>query len=414
MKWKKYLLCLGGGAVFYLAAELASGGSSLEKGVIMRNPCGQGDAEYHFYVDGLEEKPVAMDISLPEQKLTKVQGEEILSQAVDLLCERSRGGNSSFSQVQTDLDLQREIPEYGLTVTWESDRPELVSSMGMVYWDAAGSFRADSDIPAASPDNISGETVNLKATLSNGVFEETVVIPVQVFPKARSMEEKFREILEDAAVSKREEAEIKLPEMFEDRPLTYRDMTQSENEILLVLGAVAAVCLYLKEKNDKEKQRLNRENRLLFDYSEILSRFAVLTGAGYPARQAWKKIVLDYERKISCNKTRRERPVYVEMRMALNQMETGIPEIQAYGEFGRRCGLRCYLRFVSLLENNLNTGGGNLRRLLEAEVENAFAQRKDLAMRLGEEASTKLLLPLFLMLGVVMVMIVAPAFLTLG
>ena len=33
--------------------------------------------------------------------------------------------------------------------------------------------------------------------------------------------------------------------------------------------------------------------------------------------------------------------------------------------------------------------------------------------RKGEEASTKLLIPMFLMLGVVMVMVVAPAFLSL-
>ena len=41
----------------------------------------------------------------------------------------------------------------------------------------------------------------------------------------------------------------------------------------------------------------------------------------------------------------------------------------------------------------------------------AFEQRKNLAKKLGEEAGTKLLLPLFLMLGVVMIMMVVPAFL---
>ena len=47
-------------------------------------------------------------------------------------------------------------------------------------------------------------------------------------------------------------------------------------------------------------------------------------------------------------------------------------------------------------------------------MEEAFKQRKDLARRRGEEASTKLLLPMFLILGTVMIMVVAPAFLTLG
>ena len=52
-------------------------------------------------------------------------------------------------------------------------------------------------------------------------------------------------------------------------------------------------------------------------------------------------------------------------------------------------------------------------RWLEEEMETAFRQRKELALRKGEEASTKLLIPMFLMLGVVMVMVVAPAFLSL-
>lgn len=43
-------------------------------------------------------------------------------------------------------------------------------------------------------------------------------------------------------------------------------------------------------------------------------------------------------------------------------------------------------------------------------MEAAFRQRKDLALRKGEEASTKLLIPMFLMLGIVMIMVVAPAF----
>ena len=43
-------------------------------------------------------------------------------------------------------------------------------------------------------------------------------------------------------------------------------------------------------------------------------------------------------------------------------------------------------------------------------MEAAFEQRKNLARRLGEEASTKLLLPLFMMLLIVMVMITVPAF----
>jgi hypothetical protein len=70
------------------------------------------------------------------------------------------------------------------------------------------------------------------------------------------------------------------------------------------------------------------------------------------------------------------------------------------------------MKLASLLEQNRKTGLKNLRYLLEEEVAAAFEERKNIAKRLGEEAGTKLLLPLFLMLGIVMVMVVAPAFLS--
>lgn len=178
---------------------------------------------------------------------------------------------------------------------------------------------------------------------------------------------------------------------------------------MIFLGIAAALCLFLKEKSDEKEVKKRWEDQMILDYPELLSNFVVLTGAGYPVRQAWKKQVVDAENK----KTVHLHPVYREMRTALNQMETGTPEIRAYGEFGRRIGLGCYIKFASLLGNSVSTGGKDLRRLLEEEMEAAFRQRKELALRKGEEASTKLLIPMFLMLGVVMVMVVAPAFLSL-
>lgn len=47
---------------------------------------------------------------------------------------------------------------------------------------------------------------------------------------------------------------------------------------------------------------------------------------------------------------------------------------------------------------------------MKQEADRAFEERKNLAKRLGEEAGTKMLIPLFLMLLVVLVMIVVPAF----
>ena len=70
-----------------------------------------------------------------------------------------------------------------------------------------------------------------------------------------------------------------------------------------------------------------------------------------------------------------------------------------------------YMKLSSLLEQNRRTGTKNLQQLLEQEMSAAWEEPKHAARRLGEEAGTRLLIPLFLMLIVVMVIIMVPALL---
>ena len=102
------------------------------------------------------------------------------------------------------------------------------------------------------------------------------------------------------------------------------------------------------------------------------------------------------------------------MRQTYYQMENGTAEGAAYRDFGRRCRLQPYLKLSSILEQNRKTGTKNLRELLHREVVDAFELRKNLARRLGEEAGTKLLAPLLLLLFVVMIFIMVPAMMTMG
>ena len=97
------------------------------------------------------------------------------------------------------------------------------------------------------------------------------------------------------------------------------------------------------------------------------------------------------------------------MAISLAGLKTGVHESKVYKDFGRRCGIKQYMKLASLFEQNRKTGMSNLRNLLGIEAVAAWEERVNLARRIGEEASTKLLLPLFLMLGVVMAMVMVPA-----
>ena len=144
------------------------------------------------------------------------------------------------------------------------------------------------------------------------------------------------------------------------------------------------------------------------DYAQIVSKLVLLMGAGTAVRTAWEMIVRDYQAK----REQEEAPLryaYEEMALALREMQNGVAEIKAYENFGLRCRIPCYMKLSVLLEQNLRKGNHGLTRLLKGEVQEAFEQRKELAVRAGEEAATRMLLPMILMLIVVMILILVPA-----
>ena len=63
-----------------------------------------------------------------------------------------------------------------------------------------------------------------------------------------------------------------------------------------------------------------------------------------------------------------------------------------------------------MLSQNVRKGSKGLTELLGREAEEAFEDRINLAKKLGEEAGTRLMIPMFLMLAIVFATVIVPAF----
>lgn len=392
----KYILCIGVGIfLYFLTGIVDSEKGMVENGVLKRNPCGKGDRLYEFCVENAGEERLEFSLSIPEQMPSAEEFHRFIPAVAELLSKRILGNNPSLNEVREDLELVREIPEYGITVMWESKEPDILSSMGVVNSKGVQE---------------NGKKVLLEAHFSCGKEEELIKFPVTIFPEKKEGKKELQELLEQLAQSEREKEEVILPKEFHGNSLIYQKKDQAERFMLVLLGVGAAFCLRIKEIHDLQEIKKKREESLAAEYSNLVSGFLVLTGAGYSIKQAWKRLAAGPPG----GGKKELLPVYREMQITFHQMEAGMPERQAYAEFGRRCGSRSYMKFASLLEISLSSGGKNLKKLLESEMEEAFKQRADIARRRGEEASTKLLIPMFGILGVVMVIVVAPAFLSLG
>ena len=119
-----------------------------------------------------------------------------------------------------------------------------------------------------------------------------------------------------------------------------------------------------------------------------------------------ERINSDYK-KYSGNKEKRV--VYEEIAALTKEMERGISEKQAYERFGERCEILPYRTLVALMIQHLQKGGDDIQRILEEECKKAQESRIAQVKIMGERASTKLLFPMILMLVIVFVIILVPA-----
>lgn len=400
---KRQVLCVILGISFCFAAEYVDHQASVLKDghLLARSSYGQGEREQEIRVEGLLEEEIPLQLSLRERQYGEEEADEVFSRVCESLTAEILGDNASLFQVTGDLKLLTWLPEYGISVRWESEDSGLIEPSGQVHGDGC------------PPE---GRKCALTAVLRTGDYSRVYEIQTKVFPPVLTQEEQEKREFEAFLLSLDEEQQSKeylaLPVDYEGKTLKYRVKESSDRWIYPALGLLAAVLLPLRERQEERDKKKKRERQMLLDYSEILSKLTVFSGAGLPVRKAWERIVLDYESK--AEDTGMQRFAYEEMKAVYYRMGRGLPELKAYAEFGSRCGLLPYRKLAGLLEQNVKNGAERLRPLLEAEMENAFEQRKTLARRQGEEARTKLLLPLFLMLGIVMVMITVPAFLSFG
>ncbi len=217
--------------------------------------------------------------------------------------------------------------------------------------------------------------------------------------------QQIQELLEQYNAEKGDEEYYYLPTQWEGHRFTWKRPKDNSGALIASLFLVAAAAALVLKGREKQTLLLKRQEELLMDYPNLVMKFTLLLAAGMTIRSAFSKIASDYLRKQPVKK----RAAYEAVVTACREMESGVSEADVYYRFGERCGQIRYKTFATLLLQNLQKGSRQLIQLLERESSEAWDERKRKARVLGETASTKLLFPMLLMLGVVMVIILVPA-----
>lgn len=345
-------------------------------------------------VVGDETKDFRLEIA--PQAYTAEELEKLWQESVESIEELIYPEDLSPDHVDRDLSLPDRIEGMPFMLQWESSNPLLVSQEG----------RLGSDIKSF------GEQVSLTVTgrVEDSSFVGSYQFYLNVFPKGTEAAffERLGAHISEMEKESRADPGYNLPEVFEGKQVTWHKRESHASVSIFFLACIAALLTVAGKKQEAEKERKKRMEQLEREYPQLVSRVVMLMGAGMTVSGAFRKIAGDYK----CRKKEKKQLSYEEVTITCHELDSGISEGNAYRNMGVRCRLPCYARFASLLIQCVKRGSGGCREALWEEASQSLRERKALAKRLGEEAGTKLLFPMILMLVFVMVIIMIPAFTT--
>ena len=361
---KEQAACIAAGILLAVVSAFSGGTKDLvrsgETVTILRPGYGEADRKQTVRVNGEE-----VSFTVTGRKYTEEEAEKILSRLADAILSSEAAGQKSVYEGYE-----------GVRAEWSEGE--------------------------------SGPICRLTARTEQGTAEKVLVMCAddpsgEPHGDAASFEERVREALGKADADSVTKAAVTLPGEADGVKLSYGEKRNLTPAILLLLGIVSAFLLGKKPEEERKKQQKARETELLLDYSDVVSKLLIYLGAGLTVRNAFGRLCK--------TEAGPKRAAYEELSAAVRDMENGISEEEALSAFASRCGLACYVRLASLLERNQKTGGNAVRAELELEMQEAFSQRKETAKRLGEEAGTRLVVPLMMSLFAVLLTTAVPAFL---
>lgn len=395
---KKAAICLAViliGTLFGAAAKLSMEGKVDlgENGKIVRGSYLDGEKVINVMTE-YGQQNMEFEIEVEPRLLSREESEKLFADLWDRLPEYILGKNDSLENVTSNLELKEKYGEFPITVRWESSKPGILNDGGQV-----------SPVETA-------ETVTLFAHMTYGDCRWEEELKVTLRPPVLTQEEllytQLKELLQQSQSESLTQDEWILPSEWQGETMVWRQVVEDNSLLLWAAAMVTAVLVFIFLDKDLHEQLEKRKKSLRREYSQIVHKLVLFVGAGMTVRGAFQKTAGDYEKK--CQSGGRRSAAYEEMLYTCRELRSGVSEGLSYEHFGKRTGLQEYIRLSALLAQNLKRGNSMLLERLREEADKSAEERLQQSKKLGEEAGTKLLVPMVLMLAIVMVIIMVPAF----
>lgn len=347
------------------------------------------------------------------EKITPSEQEAVAYAKEYLTQEKIKGKNPDLQNVTGPLQLlveDKSIRDLGVTIQWESSDPDVIQKDGTVKRPTQGE---------------GNKNVILTAKISKGNITDTKEFNVQVLEYEKLNDEqvvsmaagKLLEMVRDKKeLMIQEPDKLVLPTRLDINgqqvdikwsrysPENANNKGKPDFSIIIFVVILLWAIAYLTD-NQIDRKIQDRALLIKMDFPDFLNKLILLVNAGMTVSKAMEKITYE-NKKLS--------PLYMELELTMAEMSAGVSEYQAYENFAERCGIPEISKYVSILLQNLRKGNAELVSILRIQAKECWEMRKNAAKKLGEEASTKLLLPLMIMMLAIIIIVGLPAVLLIS
>ena len=362
----------------------------IKNGYIDRDPIGgeEADLQLQLEVDGVIEN-YDYSIKVVPELPTEDEAEKYFQDAIFQI-------EKEFVDISTIVPLQKEYVNGFVQANWSFQPFGIVKEDGEIIFE-----KVDTEVVI----------IHAQVELRCGNYEKIYVFSFEAKePKPSEAERIIQEVEEwfHNQMNLEGSKVIQLPSEIAGKKLLWIEKREFITPQVFCLELLALLLLQFVSKRKKEEEKNKLISEMESDYPEIINQLSLLMSVGMTTRQAWSRIAMQYEYK-------REKGLIPEKRVyeAILQMHRrfneGESERIVYKRFIEDIPAVSYRKLIRLLLGNMEKGSSEIVIRLEDENRQAFEQKIIYARKLGEEASTKMLLPLILMLLLVMGVVLLPA-----
>ena len=387
------------GLLLILAMKMQEVGGSDEI-VVTRNRFGQGDKKVPLILrkgkEGREEK---YEWILSEAQMSRQEKEQYADRFFRKLKKKVLEKNRSWSAVDQPLDFLDSLSGYPFEISYRVEDAEAILLDGSLGPRAS----------MLSPDESLATKIQVTAEYGDWTLERTwnVKLVSQKESGSRDPFAKMKDYLTQLNHQDSRAKEITLSgrwkgyQICTERP--YGDLRLLIGLIILAGAALPGIRIWkISQQGDLTKKQMEK------DFSSIVHRLALYMGSGLSFMSTVDRISKDYIRR---REKQGKRYAFEKILAMDRQMKAGVSQTRACRNWGDQFRGTGYQKLALILIQSFTRSTREARAMMDKEEAEAFRSNVDRARKEGEEASTKLLFPMIIMLAEVTLLVMLPAIL---